>query len=103
MASQPPNMPPRCAKCATPAAVPVTPNTSSSAPKRITKNRACIGIGGEINKDTGPGEKNPKAGRQPDKAPHAARGGTGGPPSLSAEHNLGDDGAAPQAEKEKKK
>src|SRR5687767_11464026 len=29
--SQPPSMPPRCAKCAMPAAVPVTPKNSSTA------------------------------------------------------------------------
>src|SRR4051812_6120711 len=44
--SQPPSMPPRWAKCATPAAVPVTPMNSSIAAKANTSVRAFIGIGG---------------------------------------------------------
>src|SRR2546421_11180107 len=99
MASQPPNMPPRCAKCATPAAVPVTPNTSSSAPKRITKTRACIGIGGEISKTKRRGEKKPKGGsRDRENGGEGKRGDLGGrriikkkkkaPPCLPGERDV---------------
>src|SRR5262249_14133739 len=54
--SQPPSIPPRCAKCATPSAVPMTPNSSSSPPKTITNTRAGIGIGGKISITMGRGK-----------------------------------------------
>src|SRR5258708_7495062 len=59
--SQPPSMPPRCAKCATPALVWNTPSTSSSSAKTMTNTRAGIGIGGEKNSTRRGGGRRGKA------------------------------------------
>ena len=73
-------MPPRCAKCATPAWVPVTPSTSSNSPYNVTNTRAGIGIGGISNITRRSGNTMAKASSKPNTPPEAPTTGTAGPP-----------------------
>src|SRR5689334_22807106 len=67
----PPAIPPRCAKCATPVCVPVTPMNNSMAPYTSTSTQARIGIGGKSSITMRLGNIMPKASNTPNTPPEA--------------------------------
>ena len=69
--TNPAAIPPRWAKCATPACVPVTPRTSSIAPYTVTNSHAGIGIGGKIRMIMRRGNIMPNASSRPNTPPEA--------------------------------
>jgi len=69
--SQAPSMPPRCAKCATPADVPSTPLASSISAYAATSSHAGMGIGGISSTTVRRGNSMPKARSTPKTPPDA--------------------------------
>ena len=69
--SQPQNIPPIWAKCATLSILPDTPKNSSSSPYIITNHLAFIGIGGISSMIVALGCSMPNASNKPNTAPEA--------------------------------
>ena len=74
-------MPPRCAKCATPERLPVTPKKSSTPAYSVAKSHAGIGMGGINGTTLRCGNIKAYASNRPNTPPEAPIVGAGDAPS----------------------